>query len=104
LTRRGWRLSWAMPQKASFHAVVSGRVQGVFFRMFVHREATALKVCGTVRNLPDGRVEVRAEGERSSLEALLERLRKGPPRAQVTGVEADWDEFMHEFDRFDIEY
>ncbi len=93
-----------MSERASFHAIVSGRVQGVFFRMFAHREATALKLCGTVRNLLDGRVEVRAEGERPSLEALLERLRQGPPRAQVTGVEVDWDEYRHEFDRFDIEY
>ncbi len=93
-----------MSSKASFHATVSGRVQGVFFRMFVYREATALKLGGTVRNLLDGRVEVRAEGERANLETLLERLHKGPPRAQVTGVEVDWDEFRHEFDRFDIEY
>jgi acylphosphatase len=93
-----------MPEKASFHAIVSGRVQGVFYRMFVYREANALGVCGTVHNLLDGRVEVRAEGFRSSLETLLERLRKGPPRAQVTGLEVDWGEYGHDFDRFDIEY
>jgi acylphosphatase len=93
-----------MADRVSLHAVVSGRVQGVFFRMFVHREATALRLCGTVRNLLDGRVEVRAEGERPALEALVERLRKGPSKAQVTDVEVEWGTYRHEFDRFDIEY
>ena len=90
--------------RASLRAVVSGRVQGVFYRMFVVREANGLSLCGVARNLPDGRVEVSAEGERQKLEQLVQRLRKGPPKAQVSDVTAEWDEYRHEYDDFQIEY
>lgn len=81
-----------------------GRVQGVFFRMFAYREARSLGLCGLVRNLPDGRVEVAAEGERGNLEALAQRLRKGPPGAVVQDVAVDWEEYRHTYDDFSIEY
>ncbi len=90
--------------KASFIAVVFGRVQGVFFRMFVLREARALGLCGRVRNLADGSVEVNAEGERAKLEKLLARLRQGPPGAIVEDVTATWSEYLHEYDDFQIDY
>jgi len=90
--------------KATLRAVVSGRVQGVFYRMFVVREANGLGLCGSVRNLPDGRVEVTAEGERQKLEPLVQRLRKGPPKAQVSDVTAEWDKYRHEYDDFQVEY
>ena len=66
--------------------LVSGRVQGVAFRFFVLREATALGLAGWARNLADGRVEVLAEGEPALLETLGGRLWQGPPHALVTGV------------------
>lgn len=90
--------------KASFHAFVSGRVQGVFFRMFVLREAQALGLCGFVRNMPDGRVEVVAEGERPKLEQLVERLRTGPRGAVVVDVDLSWSEYNHDFSDFSIDY
>ncbi|MEO0071294.1 MAG: acylphosphatase [candidate division WOR-3 bacterium] len=90
--------------KASLFAFVSGMVQGVFFRMFVLKEARALGLCGRVRNLPDGRVEVIAEGERERLEKLVERLHQGPPGAMVTGVEVNWSEYNHEYNDFQIDY
>jgi acylphosphatase len=93
-----------VPDKASLRAVVTGRVQGVFFRMFVVREATGLGLCGSVRNLLDGRVEVSAEGQRRALEQLVQRLRKGPPKAEVSDVTAEWDEYRHDYDDFQIEY
>jgi acylphosphatase len=68
-------------------AVVSGRVQGVFFRDSCQRMASGLGVRGWVRNRPDGTVEVVAEGERSAVDALLAWCREGPPRAHVVGVE-----------------
>ena len=75
----------------ALQAVVYGRVQGVFFRDFVQRWARGLGLTGYVRNLPDGvLVEVRAEGERLSLEGLLEHLRVGPPAARVTRVATSW--------------
>lgn len=68
-------------------AVVSGRVQGVFFRQSCQREALRLGVAGSARNLDDGRVEVIAEGEADAVDALVAWCRSGPPRALVTRVE-----------------
>jgi acylphosphatase len=90
--------------KASLRAVVSGRVQGVFFRMFVVREAQSLGLSGRVRNLPDESVEVRAEGERERLGQLVDQLHKGPQRAAVQQVAVEWDEYSHEYDDFAIDY
>jgi len=67
-------------------ATVMGRVQGVGFRYFVVREATGLDLEGWVANTPTGAVRCVAEGPRSALEALLERLRQGPPSAMVDRV------------------
>lgn len=66
---------------------VSGRVQGVGFRYHVQLAAREHGVRGEVRNTPDGRVEVRAEGTTRQLEALMESVRGGPPRARVERVE-----------------
>lgn len=66
--------------------IVSGRVQGVGFRHFTIRAARALGLRGTVRNVPDGTVEVRAAGPDERLDALRERLREGPPPALVEGI------------------
>ncbi len=85
-------------------AFISGRVQGVFFRMFTLREAQALGLKGRVRNLPDGRVEVHAEGEKEKLEKLVEKLRQGPPGAVVENVQVDLGEYQHEYDDFQIDY
>jgi len=63
--------------------LVSGRVQGVGFRFFTAEAARRLDLCGTVRNLPDGGVEVVAEGERARLEALVAAVRRGPSAARV---------------------
>jgi acylphosphatase len=73
-------------------AVVHGRVQGVGFRWFVARRAEERGLGGAVRNLPDGSVEVIAEGAREDLEALLGELRSGPPRARVERVDELWSE------------
>lgn len=71
-------------------ARVSGRVHGVGFRYFVLREAQALGLVGWVANVPDGSVQCVAEGPRDRLEALVERLRAGPPPAIVEGVSVAW--------------
>lgn len=79
------------PASARLHLVVSGLVQGVFYRQSTADAAAALGLRGWVRNLPDGRVEVLAEGERGALEALLAACRRGPPAARVAGVEVAWE-------------
>lgn len=73
------------------HAWVRGRVQGVGFRAFVVRHARALGVAGWVRNLPDGRVELVAEGPQAAVEALLRLVQRGPEGAVVLGVETRWE-------------
>ncbi len=75
---------------ARVHLFVSGLVQGVFFRQSTVDEARRLGVAGWVRNLPDGRVEVEAEGERAAVEALVGFCRRGPPAAEVERVEETW--------------
>jgi acylphosphatase len=66
---------------------VSGRVQGVFFRQSTVDEAIRLGLTGYAKNLPDGRVEVLACGDKEKLMALQAWLQKGPPLAQVDQVE-----------------
>jgi acylphosphatase len=67
--------------------VVSGRVQGVGFRFFVNRAASIEGLHGWVRNLPDGRVEIRAEGESEALERFERHVRHGPPSSRVEEVD-----------------
>jgi acylphosphatase len=69
--------------------LISGRVQGVFYRASTREKAESLAVRGYARNLPDGRVEVLAIGEPQALEVLIEWLWRGPPAADVTNVEVE---------------
>lgn len=85
-------------------ARVTGRVQGVGFRAFVVREARALVVHGTARNLPDGAVEVVAEGPEESLRVLLAALRRGPAYSDVSAVDAQWCDATGGFRGFNITY
>ena len=84
------------------HIVVSGLVQGVGFRFFVHRHASRLGVRGFVRNLYSGDVEIEVEGDRSLVEVLIKELRVGPRAAQVKDVKVKWEEFRQRFYEFDI--
>jgi acylphosphatase len=69
--------------------LVSGRVQGVFFRASARERARLLGITGHARNLPDGRVEVLACGPREAVEAFCAWLWQGPPAASVTAVAAE---------------
>lgn len=69
------------------HYLISGRVQGVGFRRFVHMEARARKLSGWVRNLADGRVESLVCGPASSMGEFEAALQKGPPQAKVEAIE-----------------
>ncbi len=66
---------------------VTGRVQGIGFRNFVYRAATANSLVGDVRNLDDGSVEIRARGTSKEVKQLLEEVRRGPHGARVDDVE-----------------
>ena len=67
--------------------MVSGRVQGVFFRDSVRRRAEAVGVGGWARNSEDGTVEAVFEGDRQAVDELVEFCRRGPSRAEVAAVE-----------------
>lgn len=69
--------------------IVTGRVQGVFFRASTQREAQRLGLAGSASNLADGSVEVIAAGGVVALDALAEWLRHGPPAARVEHVERE---------------
>ena len=86
------------------HARVYGLVQGVFFRATTREVASRLGLKGFVRNLPDGSVEVVAEGEREKLEELIKFLKRGPPAARVERVDVEWEDFKNEFKDFEIRY
>lgn len=77
---------------AAARFLVSGRVQGVFFRASTREQAQRLGLSGHALNLDDGRVEVLAQGEEAAIEALASWLRKGPPMARVDWLErTDWE-------------
>ncbi|MEW6592572.1 MAG: acylphosphatase [Candidatus Hadarchaeota archaeon] len=89
---------------ARAHALVSGRVQGVFFRHHTREMARRLGVNGWVRNLPDGRVEAVFEGGRERVEEMLEFCRRGPPGADVSDVKVELEDYRGEFTDFQIRY
>jgi acylphosphatase len=86
------------------HAIVTGMVQGVNFRYYTQERARSLRLTGWARNLPDGSVEVLAEGPRAALDQLLDFLHRGPPAASVTGVAEEWQAPTGEFQRFEIRF
>ena len=74
--------------KRRVHAIVSGRVQGVSYRASTADEARRLGLTGWVRNLPDGSVELEAQGDPARVADLLAWCAHGPPAARVTAVDA----------------
>ncbi len=74
-------------ERLCVRCVVSGRVQGVFFRAAARDEAKRLGLTGWVRNMVDGRVELNACGPYSAVDAFIAWLHRGPPPARVTSVD-----------------
>ena len=93
-----------MDDLVSVHAIVYGRVQGVFFRSFVEEHAQRLGLKGYVHNLPSGDVEVVAEGERERVEELIGYLKVGPPVARVKRVVPLWSGYSARYSRFSVRY
>jgi acylphosphatase len=83
-------------------ALVSGRVQGVGFRYWVRQEAESLGLTGSATNLPDGRVEVVADGPRETCEALLAVLRSPGTPGTVSEVNATWSDADEPDTRFRV--
>ncbi len=86
------------------HVLVSGMVQGVFFRARTMNKAFNLGVTGWVMNLFDGRVEAVFEGEAEAVNVMVDFCRHGPKGAVVTNVDIKWEPFTGEFKDFGIRH
>lgn len=90
--------------KARAHVVVSGVVQGVFFRANTQERAQALGLGGWVRNTPEGGVEAVFEGDKEKIEQAIAFCRQGPRGASVEDIKVTWEDYKGEFGGFEIRY
>ena len=86
------------------HLLVSGKVQGVFFRQALKVIAKKNNISGWVRNLKDGRVEAILEGDNKSINSVIGWTRIGPANSHVDYVEVINEEFKNEFSAFEVLY
>jgi acylphosphatase len=86
------------------HVIISGRVQGVFFRAETQRAAKDFSLTGWVRNMADGRVETVFEGENANVDKMLSWCHIGPPAARVEKVMTAEEPYTGEFSDFSIKY
>jgi len=91
-----------MAENVRAHIIITGIVQGVFFRAETQRAAQRCGVTGWVRNKRDGTVEAVIEGERDNVEAMLDWCREGPPRAVVNQVDVAWEKYTGEMADFRV--
>ena len=91
-------------RKMQLYVLITGKVQGVGFRNFTQLNARQLGIKGYAKNLPNGKVEVVAEGDKAQLDALVALLEKGPRFARVESLEIDERPFKEEYKAFDIRY
>lgn len=82
--------------------IITGRVQGVFFRQGVKHTALELGLVGWVRNEPDGTVRIVAQGQREQLQKLVEWCKKGTEWTKIEHVQPEWKEATGEFERFEV--
>ena len=91
-------------RKMQLYVLITGKVQGVGFRNFTQLNARQLGVKGYAKNLPNGKVEVVAEGDKAQLDALIALLENGPRYARVDSLEVDERSFTGEYETFGIRY
>lgn len=91
-----------MEEKALGKFTISGLVQGVGFRFFVYQKANSLGLKGYAKNLFNGEVEVVAEGAKPAVEELHRHLKRGPSRASVDFVKANFSDFTGAYSSFSI--
>jgi acylphosphatase len=84
--------------------LVNGKVQGVGYRAFAARIASQRGLCGGVRNLDDGRVELEVEGPKDQILTLIEDLKTGPPASRVAAVAVEWSPATGRFSDFHVWY
>ena len=88
--------------KTRVHVVISGQVQGVWYRASTKQKAEELGLTGWVKNTVEGNVEAVFEGDESTVNEMIAWCRKGPPLAQVTDVKVTHQRFGGEFAGFTV--
>jgi acylphosphatase len=83
--------------------VVSGNVQGVFYRVWTKQQAEELVLSGFARNEPGGVVRIEVEGEEEKIQELIDRCYEGPELAKVKDVQVEWTEYEGKFTGFSIQ-
>ena len=90
--------------KKAVHILISGRVQGVFYRYTAQRVASRLDLSGWIKNLSNGKVEAVVVGTPSAVDTFIAWCQEGPPGAHVADVEATSLPSTHEYEGFSIKY
>lgn len=90
--------------KTRAHVIITGKVQGVFFRANTKCQADSLGVTGWVRNLADGRVEAVFEGDKEAVKSAVSYCQQGPKHAEVKKVDIKWEKYNGKFKEFQIIY
>ncbi len=85
------------------HVFIQGKVQGVFYRVWVRTQAEGLGLTGWIKNLTDGRVEAVFEGPKDKVEEIISKCKIGPSVAGVTHVDIKWEKATKEYAGFEIE-
>lgn len=93
-----------MPENKGIHCIVSGLVQGVYYRANTKEMAESLSLKGWVKNIPNGDVELKAFGNKENLDKLIDWLWKGPAAAKVSNVKVNRIEIKGKFEDFTIKY
>lgn len=91
-----------MDDKTCARVIISGRVQGVFFRMTTKKTADRLGITGWVKNRADGTVEALFQGDTESVDHMLAWCKKGPPLSKVTDVALTYEKCAQGFESFNI--
>lgn len=86
------------------YILISGRVQGVFFRRFVIHNAMRLNVNGYVKNLGDGKIEAVLEGSEEQVDELIKLCKQGPIGAKIESVDIKEEKYKGEFSNFEVRY
>ena len=86
------------------HVIISGHVQGVFFRAHTRDFARKFGLNGWVKNRPDGKVEAVFEGDEEEVNSIVDWCNDGPPEASVSNVDVKWEDFRGEFKGFEVVY
>jgi len=87
-----------------YRFLISGKVQGVYYRKYTSENLKKIGIRGYIRNLDDGRVEVVADTQNIAIDTILEILKQGSPFSRVDSIDIEEIESSEEFDSFEIRY